>query len=86
MITSPRHPLNLSHVVVPNCIGLTIIPSNSDTAPCCPNNSAEIGRATSPANPVTYFKQSGLIAGHCKQLMMVQARMVRSLSTTTKRL
>jgi hypothetical protein len=59
-----RHPLNLRHVVVLNRIGLTIIPSNGDPAPCGPYHGAEIGGATFPANPVAYFEKSGLIAGH----------------------
>jgi hypothetical protein len=56
----------LRHVVVLNRIGLTIIPSDSDSVPNRFDNRAKISGAMIPANAVAYFENSGLIAGHCK--------------------
>jgi hypothetical protein len=46
-------------------VSVAIIPINGDTVPSCFDYCTKISCRGSPANAVTYFEDSGLVAGHC---------------------
>ncbi len=63
-----RHPLNLRHVVVLNCLLTAVIPFDGYARPILFSDGALIGSIVLPANTVADVKLSGLFAGHCAPL------------------
>ena len=59
-----RGALNLSHVVVMDRTGTTVVPFNHDTAPSVCGNGPKVRCSGSPANAVVNLEKSGLVAGH----------------------
>ena len=59
-----RHPLYMRHLIMRNSTPVAVIPIKGDTVPSRFDYWTKIGCRGSPANTVTYFEKSGLIAGH----------------------
>ena len=59
-----RHPLDLRHVVVENCLLAAIVPFDGYASPILFSDGALIGLIVLPANAVADIEKSGLVAGH----------------------